>query len=34
MCLLNIGLQGLALQRDHAGIFESTISSCKTTKAL
>ena len=34
MSLLNIRLQGLALQRDHAGLFESAISSCKTMKAL
>ena len=34
MSLLNIGLQVLALQRHHAGIFESTMSSCKTMKAL
>lgn len=34
MFLLNIALQGLALQRDHAGLFDSTISSCKTVKSL
>ena len=34
MSLLNIASQGLDLQRDHAGLFESTISSCRTMKAL
>ena len=34
MSLLNIGLLVLVLQCDHAGLFESTISSCKAVKAL
>ncbi len=34
MSLLNIGLQGLALQRDHAGDFEAAISSCWSMKTL
>lgn len=32
MSLLNIGLQGMALERDHAGPFEKLIGSCKTMK--
>ena len=32
MSLLNIGLQGMALERDHAGPFEKAISSCKSMK--
>ena len=34
MSLLNIGLQGLALQRDNAGTFESVLKSCSTMKSL
>ena len=34
MSLFNIGLQGLDLQSDHTGLFESKISSCKVMKAL
>lgn len=33
MSLLNIGLQGLALEIDNAGPFESTIKSCSTIKS-
>ena len=32
MSLLNIGLQGMAIERDHAGPYEKTITSCKTMK--
>ena len=34
MSLLNIGLQGLALQRDEAGAYEATIKSCGSMKSL
>ena len=34
MSLLNIGLQGLALERDNAGPFESTLKSCGTIKSI
>ena len=34
MSLLNIGLQGLALERDHAGTFEPVIQSCKAMKSM
>ena len=34
MSLLNIGLQGLALEIDNAGPFESTIKSCSTIKSI
>ena len=34
MSLLNIGLQGLALERDKAGPFESTVKSCRTMKSI
>ena len=34
MSLLNIGLQGLALERDHAGVFESGIRACGSMKTL
>ena len=30
----NIGLQGLALERDNAGPFESTVKSCSTIKSI
>ena len=34
MSLLEIGLQGLALERDKAGPFESTVKSCSTMKSI
>ena len=34
MSILNIGLQGLALERDGAGAFEKEISSCQSMKSL
>ena len=34
MSLLNIGLQSLALERDKAGPFESTVKSCSTMKSI
>ena len=34
MSLLNIGLQGLALERDHIEYFEKVIASSKTMKSL
>ena len=34
MSVLNIGLQGLALDRDHAGVFENVLSSCKTMNSV
>lgn len=34
MSLLNIGLQGLALERDHMGPMENVITSCKSMKAI
>ena len=34
MSLLNIGLQGLALERDKACPFESTVKSCSTMKSI
>ena len=34
MSLLNIGLQGLALEQKDAGVFEAEITSCKFMKAL
>ena len=34
MSLLNIGLQGLALERDHMGPFENVIKSTKSMKAI
>ena len=34
MSFLNIGLYGLALEREHAGAFDKIISSCKTMKGL
>ena len=34
MSVLNVGLQGLALDRDHAGIFENVISSSKTMNSV
>ena len=34
MSILNIGLQGLALERDGAGAFEKVISSCQSMKSL
>ena len=32
MSILNIGMQGLSLERDHLGDFESTVNSCKSMK--
>ena len=34
MSILNIGLQGLALERNGAGAFEKEISSCQSMKSL
>jgi len=34
MSLLNIGLQGLSLQRSHAGDFEPILKSCSSMKAI
>ena len=34
MSLLNIGLQGLALERDKTCPFESTVKSCSTMKSI
>ena len=34
MSLLNIGLQGMALERDHTGEFEKMIKSCNSMKSL
>ena len=34
MSLLKIGLYGLALEREHAGVFEKILLSCKTTKGV
>ena len=34
MSILNIGLQGLALERDHGGVFEKTLTSCQSMKSI
>ncbi len=34
MSLLNIGMQGLALQRDEAGVYEATFKSCGSMESL